>query len=143
MPLRVKWYLIFWVILIIIVLLATFSKKFHRYLYWRQQTGKKMMVLRYYIRSWLFGDIPEEKPNYEFKNIIKKFFILLILFFIGLAIVYYNFLGVSDIFVCKRHDLDCKINAIKNSIGAKNNKQSKSGRQKISTSKVVKKNNRR
>ena len=139
MPNRVKWYLIFWVITIIIILLTMFSK-FYNYLRWRSETGKKMMIPSY--RWPYFGDLPEERPsfNWSFKNIIKSLFILFIVFLIGLIIVYYNFFGLGDIFyTCPRHDIDCKINAIKNSFTKEDTKQSKStSGKKSSVSKVVK-----
>ena len=150
MPYRVKVYLIFWIIGIIGFLLVRSSKKLYSYVRWRQQTGKKMMILRYHVYSWLHGDMPEESPKFDwsFKNIISSLFTLIIVFFIGLIIVYYNFFGLGDVvFGCKKHDIDCKINAIEKGMKEGYSKPSKStskstSQKNTTTRKVVKKNKR-
>lgn len=129
MPERVKLYLFLWIVVIVCVILGVL---FPRQFGWLSRARKSKYP----------PYLSEEKPklNWSFINIIKALFKLLIFFLIGLAIVYYNFLGLGEAFACKKRDYDCKINAIKNSFKKGNSKQSKStAGQKTSTRKVVKK----
>ena len=129
MPERVKLYLFLWIVVIVCVILGVL---FPRQFGWLSRARKSKYP----------PYLSEEKPklNWSFINIIKALFKLLILFLIGLAIVYYNFLVLGEAFACKKRDYDCKINAIKNSFKKGNSKQSKStAGQKTSTRKVVKK----
>ena len=129
MPERVKLYLFLWIVVIVCVILGVlFPKQFG----WLSRARKSKYP----------PYLSEEKPklNWSFINIIKALFKLLIFFLIGLAIVYYNFLGIGEVLVCPRGAPGCKINAIKNALGIGNSKQSKStAGQKTSTRKAVKK----
>ena len=130
MPYRVKVYLIFWIVIIVFTPLVILYKKHN----------SKYNVEENFTPA-PFENIPKRKSFInKAGDFLKRIFTLFLLFLIGFIIVYYNFFGLGEaVFVCKKRDLDCKINAVKNSIGTKNSKQSKStSGKKSSVSKVVK-----